>query len=323
MPLTQPVPLLRQDDDGTALGRLVGQRRQLGGVGEFGLRRTAHRHELRRLPVAERDRAGLVEQQARHIAGRLDGPARHGQDVALHQPVHARDADRGEQGADRGRDQADQESHQHDHAQVGARVVRERRQGGHREQEDDGQRGEQDVQGDLVGRLLPCGALDQADHAVDEGLARLRRDPDDDAVGEDLRAAGDRRPVTAGLADDGGRLAGDRRLVDGGHALDDVTVAGDDVARLADDVVADTQLGTGHLLLGLPHESACHGVGLGLAQGVRLGLAPALGDRLRQIGEDHGEPEPGADRPAEPVARVLEGEHRRQHRADQDHEHHR
>ena len=31
--------------------------------------------------------------------------------------------------------------------------------------------------------------------------------------------------------------------------LDDVTVAGDDVAGLADDQVADAQLGAGHLLL--------------------------------------------------------------------------
>ena len=36
---------------------------------------------------------GLVEQQRVHVAGRLDGPARHGQHVALHQPVHAGDAD--------------------------------------------------------------------------------------------------------------------------------------------------------------------------------------------------------------------------------------
>ena len=36
--LAQAVLLLGQDDDGAALGRLVGQRRQLGGVREFGLR---------------------------------------------------------------------------------------------------------------------------------------------------------------------------------------------------------------------------------------------------------------------------------------------
>jgi hypothetical protein len=41
------------------------------------------------------------------------------------------------------------------------------------EQEDDRQRGQQDVQRDLVRRLLPVGALDQGDHPVDEGLAGL------------------------------------------------------------------------------------------------------------------------------------------------------
>ena len=52
--------------------------------------------------------------------------------------------------------------------------------------------GEQDVQRDLVGRLLPVGALDQGDHPVDEALARLLGDLDDDPVGEHLGAAGDR-----------------------------------------------------------------------------------------------------------------------------------
>ena len=70
--------------------------------------------ELARLPVAERDGAGLVEQQRVDVAGRLDRTARHGEHVALHQPVHAGDADRGQQRADRGRDQADQQRDQHD-----------------------------------------------------------------------------------------------------------------------------------------------------------------------------------------------------------------
>ena len=69
------------------------------------------------------------------------------------------------------------------------------------DQEDQRQAGEQDVQGDLVGRLAPLGALDQRDHAVQEGLARLLGDLDDDAVGEDAGAAGDRAAVAAGLAD--------------------------------------------------------------------------------------------------------------------------
>ena len=119
-------------------------------------RRPSTRHELGGLPVAEGDGAGLVEQQRVHVAGGLDRAAGHGQHVALHQPVHAGDADRREQRADRGRDQADQQRDQHDHRLRGARsrsangcsvttasrkmIVR---------------RGQQDVQRDLVGRLLP------------------------------------------------------------------------------------------------------------------------------------------------------------------------
>ena len=63
-----------------------------------------HRQELGGLPVADGDRAGLVEQQRVHVAGRLDGPARHGQHIALDQAVHAGDADGRQQRADRGRD---------------------------------------------------------------------------------------------------------------------------------------------------------------------------------------------------------------------------
>ena len=54
------------------------------------------------------------------------------------------------------------------------------------EQEDDREPDEQDVERDLVGRLLPLGALDQRDHAVEERLARVGRDPHDDLVGEHL-----------------------------------------------------------------------------------------------------------------------------------------
>ena len=68
--------------------------------------------ELGRLAVAERDRAGLVEQQHVDVAGGLDGAARHREHVALHQPVHAGDADRREQRADRRRDQRDEQRDQ-------------------------------------------------------------------------------------------------------------------------------------------------------------------------------------------------------------------
>ena len=109
----QPVLLLREHDDRATFGRLVGQRRQLRGVGERRLADARRGTELRRLSVAQRDRAGLVEQQGVDVAGRFDGAAGHRQHVLLDEPVHAGDADRGDQRADRRRDQADQQRDQH------------------------------------------------------------------------------------------------------------------------------------------------------------------------------------------------------------------
>ena len=65
------------------------------------------------LPVAERDGAGLVEQQRVDVAGRLHGAAGHGEHVVPHQAVHAGDADGREQPADGGRDEADEQGDQH------------------------------------------------------------------------------------------------------------------------------------------------------------------------------------------------------------------
>ena len=50
-----------------------------------------------RLAVAERDGAGLVEQQHVDVAGRLDRAARGRDHVGLHHAAHAGDADRREQ----------------------------------------------------------------------------------------------------------------------------------------------------------------------------------------------------------------------------------
>ena len=101
-----------------------------------------------------------------------------------------------------------------------AAVDGERLQRGDGEQEDDRQAGQQDRQRDLVRRLLPRRALDERDHAVEERLAGVGGDADDDVVGQHLRAAGDRRAIAAAFADDGRALAGDRALVDRRDAFD-------------------------------------------------------------------------------------------------------
>ena len=56
-----------------------------------------------------------------------------------------------------------------------AGIAGERPQRDADDEEDQRQAGEQDRQRQFVRRLLPLGALDQRDHAVDEGRARARR----------------------------------------------------------------------------------------------------------------------------------------------------
>ena len=151
----------------------------------------------------------------------------------------------------------------------------QRLHGGDGDQEDDRQRGQQDVQRDLVRRLLPVGALDQGDHPVDEGLAGLLGDLDDDPVGQHLRAAGHRRAVAAGLADDRRGLAGDGRLVDRGDALDHVAVAGDDLPGLDDHEVALLELGRADdVPLGVGRLPALQPAGHGVASWPRAAWRP-------------------------------------------------
>ena len=265
-------------------------------VGQLGDVDAGGRDELGRLPVAEGDRAGLVEQQRVDVARGLHRAAGGREHVALHEPVHAGDADRGEQRADGRRDEADQQRGEHDQRLLLPGVGAHRLQRHHGEQEDDRERGQQDRQRDLVGRLLPGRALDQRDHAVDERLARPRRDLHDDAVGQHGGAAGDRAAVAARLADDRRRLAGDRRLVDGRDALDDVAVARDRLARLDDHEVADGQLGAADpRSRRRPTSLRADRLLLGAPQRLGLGLAPALRDGFGEVGEEHGEPQPDRD----------------------------
>ena len=318
--LTDPVALLGEHDDRAPLGGLVGEARELRRFGQLALVDPGEREELGRLAVAERDRPGLVEQERRAVAGRLDRAPAEREHVAPHEPVHAGDADRREQAADGGRDQADEERNEHDHVLLGARVDRERLQRDDGEQEDDRQAGEQDVERDLVRRLLALGALDEGDHPVEEALTRLRRDLDDDLVGEDSRAAGDGRAVAARLADHRSGLARDRGLVDAGDALDDGAVGGDHLARGDDDLVARAKGRAGHVLERAVAPPMRDRLRSRLAQLVRLRLTAPLGDRLGEVREEDGEPQPDRDEPGE-EARVGDREDGDEHAPDLDHEH--
>ena len=135
--------------------------------------------EASRLP--HRDRAGLVEQDHVHVAGRLHGAPAHREHVEPRDAVHAGDPDRRQQAADRGRDQAHQQGDERHGVDGRPGVEPERPEGDGRHQEHDGQPGQQDRQGDLVRGALPLRALDEGDHPVEERLARVGRHADHEA----------------------------------------------------------------------------------------------------------------------------------------------
>ena len=230
--LGKSVLALGERDDRAAFRRLVGEARGERRGGEILGSDAAHRQELGRHAVAEGDRAGLVEQQRVDVARRLDRAARGGDNVEPDQPIHAGDADRRQKAADRRRNEADEQRDQHGRRKIGPRIFGDRPERHADDQEDERQAGQQDGQRQLVRRLLPFGAFDQRDHAIDEGRAGRCGDPDLDEVGENRRAAGHGRAIAARFANDGRGFAGDRGFVDRGDALDDVAVTGDDLAGL-------------------------------------------------------------------------------------------
>ena len=167
-----------------------------------------------------------------------------------------------------------------------------------REHENDGQAREKDVQRDLVRRLLALGALDQRDHAVEEGRALRRGDAHLQPIGDDERAAGDRRAIAARLTDDRRRFAGDRRFIDRGHALDHFAVGGNEIARLDQNDLSRPKLACrsrhDQPLFRIDDELG-HGLLARPTQGCRLCFTATFGHGLGEIGEQHGEPQPDDD----------------------------
>ncbi len=191
---------------------------------------------------------------------------------------------------------------------------------------------EQNVQRDLVRRFLPLGAFDQLDHAVEERRAGRGRDADHDAVGNDGGAAGHRRAVAAGFADDRRGFAGNGGFVDRGDALDHVAVAGDDVAGLAYHKIAGLQVFGRYPLIDLVvvrHQNALGArLGAGLAQGVGLRPPAPFRHRFGEIRKQHGEPQPQNDLEGEAEAgvvldQVAHEQHGGQRGDDFEHEDHR
>ena len=83
--------------------------RKLRGIGKRNDASSLCWNELDRLPVTQRDRSGLIEQECIHVSRGFNRFSAHCQNIVLHDAVHTRDPDRREQATDGGRDQAHQQ----------------------------------------------------------------------------------------------------------------------------------------------------------------------------------------------------------------------
>ena len=239
------------------------------------------RNEFGRLPVAEGDRAGLVEQQRVDVARRLDRAARHRQHVEPHEPVHAGDADRRQQRADRRRDQGDEQRDQHQHAD-GCRRHRTAKLGivataKTKMSVMPASRMLSAISFGVFCRSAPSTSAIIRSRKVEPGAAVIRTLIQSERTRVPPVTA-ERSPPLSRIT--GARFAGDRRFVDRGDALDDVAVGRDQIAGLDQHDIARLQRGRRHLLaIRVPAagQPLGHGVGLGLAQASRP--APCRGPR--------------------------------------------
>ena len=150
------------------------------------------------------------------------------------------------------------------------------------EQEDERQRGEQNRQRDFVRRLLTARAFDQSNHAVEKAAALFHRNPNDNAVAQDARAAGDGAAVAAAFANDRSGFAGDGSFIDAGDSFDHIAVRGNHIARLANDEVVLLQDRCGDFFLTAVVQAARHRVLAGSCAGWRPALCRDLPRQLRR-----------------------------------------
>ena len=132
------------------------------------------------------------------------------------------------------------------------------------------------------------------DHPVEEALARLLGDADLDPVGNDARARGHRRAVAARLADD--RRASPVIAASLTEATPSITSpsAGmrSPVSTRTISPARSCEAGDLSQVSPTPSSRLAHELRLGVAQRCRLRLAAPFGERLGEIAEQDGEPEP-------------------------------
>ncbi len=101
----------------------------------------------------------------------------------------------------------------------------------HGQQKNNRQPGQQNIERDFIGSLLPLCSFDQRDHAIHKSLARIAGDLDLQPVRQHARAAGHRRSVSAGFTDYRRGLAGDGGFIHRCHAFEDFSITRNELTR--------------------------------------------------------------------------------------------
>ena len=289
-----------------------------------------HRDELGGLAVAERDRAGLVEQQHVDVARRLDRAARQGEHVAAHQPVHAGDAD----GATAARRSSSGSATRA--ARSGwrprRRCARTRRTAAASRRRP----GRSSVSpASRMPSAISFGVLRRSAPSTRAIMRSRKHWPGSWVISTTIRSESTRvPPVTALRSPPASRMTGaDSPVIadSSTEAMPSITVPSPGISSPASTTTTSPRAklgGRASAAVAQPRD----GLGAHGAQRVRLGLAAALGQRLGEVGEHDGQPQPERDREGEPRGLVAAAERRAAERpgsasqrgdrgADLDHEH--
>jgi len=303
----QAVLLLGQHYDAAAFRRLVGQRGELRRLSQLPDGRPCDGRELHGLPVAQRNRPRLVQQEHVDVACGFNRSSRCGDHIAPDHAVHARDADGRQQPADGRWDQAHQQRHQHRDGQRSAlargpcAIDRKRQERGADHEKDDRETGQQNAQCNLVRSFLPSCAFHHRDHAFKKAVTWLRRHAHHQPIRKQASTAGDGAAVTAGLAHHGRALAGHCAFVHRSDAFEDLAIRGQHIAGLHQVQIASPESAGGCSLdaairpVAGAHDLPGLRIPPGPAQRIRLCFAAPFRQRLREVGEQHREPEPACN----------------------------
>ena len=163
-------------------------------------------------------------------------------------------------------------------------------------QKNNGQRYQQGIQCNLVGRLLPGSAFHQGDHPIQEAVARIGCYLNFQPIGYHGRSPCDGAEVTAGFPHHRRGLSGNGRLIHRRNALDDFPVTGNDFSGIHHYHVTLAQFAGKHGgFRPIVSDPACLGIFLGLFQAGCLGFAPAFRHRLRKVRKQNRDKQHPAD----------------------------